>query len=512
MIYQTKTRLTFAVCLLFLFLLAPMAKTCSAQATLEQAPPKQQKEAEPDDDDSDSSEQESEQDNDQSEDEQSKSDKKPELGQEDSDDAQSEQPKFLNRIQSRFSANRKYSKEAKDLVEVFSPVVASASESTVVVLNGKSQIAMGMVIDSDGMILTKASALKGDLKCKLSNGKAFAASVYGVDPDTDLALLKIEVDDLVVAPLSDGPVPSTGRWLASPDIESKLVGIGVVSVDERVIPPSKPFIGIEMRDVANGGGVRISRVLPGTAADRAGIRVNDVIIKLDDIDIPERMTLVETLGQYSIGDIVKISVRRGDNTLRLGLLLGDRDKDSPQNDRSNTQNNMGSTLSKRRKNFPMAFQHDSMLSAKDCGGAIVDLNGRVVGVNIARAGRVSSLALPLSVVEPVVEKLKTGEYAPMRVNAVKIKKVDSELNEIVAVLDALPDKKSELEKKLLIEEARKEELEKSLKEIKQRLDAIEERTTNSKREFKDLSRRIRAAKNSKRTLESKLKKLKTGAN
>ena len=46
---------------------------------------------------------------------------------------------------------------------------------------------------------------------------------------------------------------------------------------------------------------------------------------------------------------------------------------------------------------------------EDCGGPLVDLEGRVLGINIARAGRVESYALPASVVRETVDRLLQTE-------------------------------------------------------------------------------------------------------
>jgi serine protease Do len=62
-------------------------------------------------------------------------------------------------------------------------------------------------------------------------------------------------------------------------------------------------------------------------------------------------------------------------------------------------------LSERRGGFSLAIQHDSVLKPADCGGPIVDLDGKAVGLNIARAGRVESYALPAAVVRASVAKL-----------------------------------------------------------------------------------------------------------
>ena len=61
---------------------------------------------------------------------------------------------------------------------------------------------------------------------------------------------------------------------------------------------------------------------------------------------------------------------------------------------------------------PVVLQHDTVLRPNQCGGPVVNLDGQAVGVNIARAGRVASYALPASVVLPLLEELKSGRLAP----------------------------------------------------------------------------------------------------
>jgi len=69
-------------------------------------------------------------------------------------------------------------------------------------------------------------------------------------------------------------------------------------------------------------------------------------------------------------------------------------------------NRMGTQLSKNRSGYDLALQHDCPLEPKDCGGPLVDLDGRVVGINVARAGRVKSYAIPSSVVRELLESVE----------------------------------------------------------------------------------------------------------
>ena len=69
----------------------------------------------------------------------------------------------------------------------------------------------------------------------------------------------------------------------------------------------------------------------------------------------------------------------------------------------------GGTISKRHNSFANALTHDTVLQAAQCGGPVVDLDGRTVGLNIARADRTASYAIPAGTVRKVVAELLAGK-------------------------------------------------------------------------------------------------------
>src|SRR6516164_6386010 len=74
------------------------------------------------------------------------------------------------------------------VVQLFRPVVAPVTTSTVrVVCDGKNA-ALGTVVGADGWIITKASELKGKVVCKFKDGKELPATVVGVHEPFDLAM------------------------------------------------------------------------------------------------------------------------------------------------------------------------------------------------------------------------------------------------------------------------------------------------------------------------------------
>jgi len=52
-------------------------------------------------------------------------------------------------------------------------------------------------------------------------------------------------------------------------------------------------------------------------------------------------------------------------------------------------------ISLRSDNFPEVLQHDIPLLPSDMGGPVATLEGKVVGINIARVDRVTTFALPV---------------------------------------------------------------------------------------------------------------------
>lgn len=420
---------------------------------------------------------------------------------------------FRNRFNSKKSQSvSKFSKQSDQFLSIFDPILGSIDASTVQVVSGTRQVALGTVVDADGFVLTKASELKGKLGIEMPDGKVLLAKVIGIDKPTDLALLKIDATDLPVGQWSADPTPQTGRWLATPKAgEDGKATIGVVSVDAREIPPSKPFIGIMMEDAQENKGVRITQVIDNSPADFADVLVGDVIFRLDDYEIKDSRGVRDAIGQFEVNDRVTLGVLREDKEIELRLNLGEQDKISPNSKRSNMQNSMGSVLSRRRKKFPMAFQHDSMLTSKTCGGPVVDLSGKIVGINIARAGRVSSLALPVSEIRDIVKELKTGDKSPEKVNKAEIASITSELSEMDEKYSHLPNKKTVLEQKYNQERARVEELNKSISDLKKRLKVIEEKKAVYGKDLKSLKGQITNIEKTRQRLEADLEQLRIGS-
>ncbi len=80
----------------------------------------------------------------------------------------------------------------------------------------KSQgLGSGVVVKSDGTILTNNHVVEGadDLQVKLSDGRTFTAEVIGRDPKSDVAVIKIDAENLPSISLGDSDKMRVGEWV-----------------------------------------------------------------------------------------------------------------------------------------------------------------------------------------------------------------------------------------------------------------------------------------------------------
>jgi serine protease Do len=288
----------------------------------------------------------------------------------------------------------------------FREIVAQPAKSTVQIYCDGYRAALGAVVREDGYIVTKSSELKGKIECLLPGrrqNEKLEATIVASDPAVDLTILKIDAKGLPPIVWADN-APAVGSWLATPglDAENDPISIGVVSVAARKIAAPSGALGIRLGGRDNAA--QIEAVEPGLAADKAGLKAGDIVLKVNDKGIGGPRELGETIRSYMPGEKVTLLIKRGTDELTIHATLGSFSQ-LIHGERAEFQNSLGGPLSDRRGGFASAIQHDSVLRPADCGGPIVDLDGKAVGLNIARAGRVESYALPAGVVRESIDKL-----------------------------------------------------------------------------------------------------------
>ena len=85
---------------------------------------------------------------------------------------------------------------------------------------------------------------------------------------------------------------------------------------------SHAFLGISSS--SEGQGVVIESVSPGSAAEAAGVRAGDVVRAVDGQAIRSSEELVSILRAHVAGDVVRLTLERGGESLELTATLGER--------------------------------------------------------------------------------------------------------------------------------------------------------------------------------------------
>lgn len=266
----------------------------------------------------------------------------------------------------------------------------------------------GFIISEDGYIVTNnhVVAKADEITVILKGGKEkFKAKIIGTDPDTDLALLKIDAKeklpylefgdsdkirpgDWVLAignpfgldhTVTAGIISAKGRVIgAGPydnflqtdasinpgnsggpliNLEGKVIGINTAIVAsgqgigfaipsnmaKEVITQLKEYkvvkrgwLGVSIQDVDENTakaiglkepkGALIANVFKGQPADKAGIKVGDVIIAVDGKPIEDSRDLTRMIGKFKPGTEVKITLWRNGVVKEVWVKLEERSK------------------------------------------------------------------------------------------------------------------------------------------------------------------------------------------
>jgi len=295
----------------------------------------------------------------------------------------------------------------QDVLNAFAPVSAKTSNSIVELNVQESTVALGAVVDTNGLVLTKASEIKaGKLTCWLASGKEVEAQLLAVDDDDDVALIRVKADGLKPIQWAQNQVVE-GQWAITPGLADTPQAVGIISALPHRIRPQRAFIGVTFDLSAKR--LTIDSLQPGFGAEKAGLKHGDIVLKVDDRTVTNRTQVIDILQEFRQGQKVHIVYQRAEQELDANIELmtpkaGQDGFDSFANER---ENRMSGDVSLRSEGFEEAIEHDTVLEPWQCGGPLVNLDGKAIGLNIARASRFATYALPASLAQQILAKLKS---------------------------------------------------------------------------------------------------------
>jgi Do/DeqQ family serine protease len=231
----------------------------------------------------------------------------------------------------------------------------------------ENSLGSGVIVSADGYILTNNHVVTGDrrvplgdidITVALTDKREMPAAVIGVDPDTDLALLKVDARNLPVMPWGDSRRLKVAEWvlaIGNPYQLSETVTLGIVSAVNRTDVGINQFEDFIQTDAAinpgNSGGalvnvrgelVGINTAIFSQSGGYQGIgfavashlarRVMNDLQEYGEVRrgtmrtmqvVPLTTQLAEGLGAPDTRGLVIWQIQRGSTAERAGLRRGD---------------------------------------------------------------------------------------------------------------------------------------------------------------------------------------------
>jgi len=221
----------------------------------------------------------------------------------------------------------------------------------------------GVIIMNNGYIATNNHVIENATKIEviLNDKRSYAAELIGRDPETDLALLKIEEHDLPFLNFiqTDAAVNPGNSGGALVNTKGQLIGINTaiasqtgsyagysfaipVNIAKKILDDlhkygevKRAMLGVRIQDItaelANEKGIKeikgvyIPNVVKNGAADKAGIMAGDVIISIDGEEVNKASELQEEISRYHPGDDIIVVLNREGKRVEKSVKLLSKD-------------------------------------------------------------------------------------------------------------------------------------------------------------------------------------------
>ena len=230
-------------------------------------------------------------------------------------------------------------------------VVSPGGESTAATLAGRDPMTDIALLRADGVNtpvvpLQSASLRAGALALAVGAGRSAPIAAFGVVASVGPAWRSLrggEIDGRIELDLS---LRRAGEGGLALDVSGRAFGMAVFGPRRTVlvIPAAtiervagklqthgrvaRGYVGLGLQaaklDGDGGIGAMIMSVDPKGPGSAAGARQGDLIVKWNGEDIRDVRTLVRALGPDSVGQTVKLSLRRGGEPIEVALTIAER--------------------------------------------------------------------------------------------------------------------------------------------------------------------------------------------
>jgi len=292
--------------------------------------------------------------------------------------------------------------------------------------NSKS-LGSGFIISTDGYVVTNHHVVKeaDEIIVKMSDRREYVAALIGSDPRSDIALLKIDADNLPTVKFGSANELEVGQWvlaIGSPFGFDHSVTSGIVSAKGRSLPNenyvpfiqtdvainpgnsggplfnmsgevvginsqiysrtggfmglsfaipvevamdvveqikstgyvSRGWLGVYIQEVTRElaesfgmekpSGALVAKIIDGSPAIDAKIKVGDVILKFNGQEITSSASLPPIVGRVKVGEKVSVEVMRNGKIKKLSVMIGQLPDNEREQQQSKTQKQKNGVL------------------------------------------------------------------------------------------------------------------------------------------------------------------------
>ena len=260
----------------------------------------------------------------------------------------------------------------------------------------------GTVLD-ELHVVTKMSEVfpSSALMCRFADGSSIAATISKSDRTLDLATLKLarpyDGGNTVSAAISKSRNATLhgGQIVFAATGPTSIATAGLIGRVGHNEPTLTARFGATMQSDAER--VHIMELSPNGSAVLAGLLIGDILHQVDATDMPSLQAMDTLLRARQPGDWITIDAHRATERFVVEAQL----QHDPGQKFERTEYLDGRTgrVSQRRSGFAAVLQHDIAIEPEACGGPLVDIEGHIVAINIARRARESTLAIPIGDVQ-----------------------------------------------------------------------------------------------------------------
>lgn len=291
-----------------------------------------------------------------------------------------------------------------ETLRALAPLRAQSAAASVRLVDSNGKDAgLATWVHADGYLLAKASEVPEvkERRARLPDGRLATLREVKREVAHDLLLARAEgASGMPAAAFGDSKHLTFGQWIVAPARDGAL-RLGVISAERRNIPGMGAAIGVRMEELPPAGrrGVRILGVAEDSPAQAAGLAQGDVLLSLAGREVNDFRQVHELISKRQPGELLAVEYERAGKPRQARLRLASRTKVLNNWEGEDFANG---GISLRTDNFAEVLQHDLPLEPADMGGALYDLEGRAVGLNIARVDRITTFALPAERFWPAV--------------------------------------------------------------------------------------------------------------